>query len=76
MDKHKKQRAEDGQKGKDKKQPKNMLQCMFCLKKFWKLACVHFPFGIPMKYYTDEEDCPYYKDPEKGVKGHLRLVKK
>ena len=53
-----------------------ILQCFVCLKKLWILACVHYPFGIPMEYYTDQEDCPHYKDPEKGVRGHLRLVKK
>lgn len=44
---------------------------------------MHFPFGIPMKYYTDREGCPRYKDAEKKgkgrgarEKGRLRLVKK
>jgi len=42
---------------------------------------MHFPFGIPMRYYTDQEGCPRYKDMEKKgkgarEKGRLRLVKK
>lgn len=26
---------------------------------------MHFPFGIPMRYYTDQEECPRYRDIEK-----------